>query len=566
MKAPRSIVVPALVVVISTLTGGWFLQQGVAQDQNVYLQIRLLQEVVERISDLYVEPVEADALYDSAIEGVIRELGDPNTSFLDARDYENLRIRTEGEYGGVGLEIVQRGEWITVVSPLPGTPGQRAGIRAGDEIAEVSGESARGWDSERAVSVLRGTPGTSVDVKIRRPGVEGLIPFTLERAIIQVRSVPFRTMLSDGIGYVPLRLVSETSTDEVRKAVESLKDEGMRGLILDLRSNPGGLLDGGVALADLFLDPDLTIVETRGRAPGQNEKFGASRPQEFDGLPLVVLLDEASASASEIIAGALQDHDRALIIGATSFGKGSVQSLFRLTGGNVLKLTTARWYTPSGRSIQKPIEEQMTLGDRSALTIDGRWAEHTDLEGRPRYTSTGGRTLYGGGGITPDLLITPDTLNDDERAAVQELFQSAGTFNLALFNHAVRYLQQHPDPQEGFRLSQADLAAFQQVLLDRGVDVAPDVLDRAERFVRYQLEREIALQKWGDLGEFRQTLQHDLQVQRAVELLREAPTPEALFRVAGVENGAAAGPGSPGPPSEAQAPSPEREEEAGTLR
>ena len=220
MRFLRSILGPAFVLAVALLTGGWFLQQGVGQEQNVYYQVRLFEEVVDHVANHFVDSVERDELYDAAIEGLIEDLDDANTEFLTASDWSNLRIRTEGEYGGLGLEIVQRDNWITVVSTLPGTPGERAGIRAGDRLVEVEGESAEGWDANRAVSVLRGRPGTEAEVRIQRPGVESPIPFTLTRAVIQVRSVPFATMLDSGVGYVPLQIFSESSEDELRKAVE----------------------------------------------------------------------------------------------------------------------------------------------------------------------------------------------------------------------------------------------------------------------------------------------------------------------------------------------------------
>ncbi len=535
MKSKKALTGPALILLASMLMGGWFLQRGVAQDQNVYLQVRLLQEVVDRISDLYVDPVERDKLYDSAIEGVIRDLGDPNTSFLNATAYENLRIRTEGEYGGVGLEIVQRGEWITVVTPLPGTPGARAGIRAGDQIAEVESEPARGWSSTRAVEVLRGEPGTTVDVKIRRPHVDELIPFTLTRAIIQVRSVPFATMVEPGIGYVPVQGISETSETEVKEALASLRSQGMTGLVLDLRGNPGGLLDGGVNLADLFLDPGLTVVETRGRAAGQTEAFRTTDPQEVPGLPIVVLIDDRSASASEIIAGALQDHDRALVVGWPSYGKGSVQSLYRLTGGNVLRLTTARWYTPSGRSIQRPFHDEDAGDEEGVLTLDGGWLERTDLLDRPAHQTASGRTVYGGGGIAPDILVFPDTLADGEEVAVRKMYEEAGRIYSAIFNFAVTYIQEHPELQVGFELTDAVMASFYTALAESGLEMDREVVDGAGRFVRHQLGREIANQKWGDEGAFRSQLPSDHQLERAVELLRGARSPGELFQGAGLE-------------------------------
>ncbi|MGB1779307.1 MAG: S41 family peptidase, partial [Longimicrobiales bacterium] len=347
----RSTVAPFLVVIFSAVAGGWLLQQGADRADNVYVRVRVLQEVVDRVSNSFVDEVERDRLYDSAIDGLIRDLGDPHSSFMPASDYEDLRIRTEGEYGGVGLEVVDRGGYVTVVSPIPGGPGGRMGIRAGDQFYEIDGVAADTMVTEQAVELLRGRPGSDVTVRMLRPGIEDPIEFTIAREVIVLKAVPFSLMLDDRVGYVPLLSFRETSATEMRAAIDSLRDEGMRSLVLDVRGNPGGLLDQGIAVSDLFLSEGQGIVETRGRDTSQNETYSAQNPDQYPDMPMVVLVDQASASASEIIAGALQDHDRAVLIGETTFGKGSVQSLYRLTGGDVLRLTTAKWYTPAGRSI-----------------------------------------------------------------------------------------------------------------------------------------------------------------------------------------------------------------------
>jgi carboxyl-terminal processing protease len=521
------------VILVAVFSGGWFLQQGVEQQQNVYSQVRLFEEVVDHVSARFVDPVDRSRLYDSAIEGVLRDLGDPNTSFLPAQAYENLRIRTEGEYGGVGLEITERNGLITVVTPLPGTPGTRAGMRAGDAIVEVEGESTEGWSVDDAVDRLRGRPGTDVAVTVRRRGVDAPIPFTVTRAVIELLSVPFAVEVAEGIGYVPLQMVSESSSREIRDAISSLQEDGLRGLILDLRGNPGGLLDEGVAISDLFLDPGDAIVETRGRSVGQNETFAATRPQSYGDLPVVVLVDERSASASEIVAGALQDHDRALVIGATSYGKGSVQTLYQLHGGNVLKLTTARWFTPSGRSIQMDPEDRDSRVRRATIALDGSPVERQDGIERPPFQTFGGRVVYGGGGITPDLIVVPDTLTSDESEAVRTLYRGAGTFNVALFDFAVKYLQEHPQLEPGFQLTPTEMGGFYESLVEQGLEVEREVFDAAGRYVMYHVGREIALQKWGDEGQFRQVMARDLQLRRAMELLEEADTPRGLFTLAG---------------------------------
>jgi carboxyl-terminal processing protease len=525
--------VPTLVVAASVAAGGWLLQEGVDRSANLYTRVRVLQEVVDRVQSSFVEEVDPEILYQSAIEGVLRDLGDPNSSFLPASDYENLRIRTEGEYGGVGLEVVDRNDYVTVVSPIPGSPGARSGLRAGDRFFEIAGIRADTMNTDQAVQLLRGRPGTQVNVRVLRPGIEEPIPFTLEREVIVLKAVPFAMMLGGGIGYVPLQTVRETSSTEVRTAIDSLRATGMRGLVFDLRGNPGGLLDEGIAVADLFLERGDAIVETRGRAANQSETFNARNGDQYPDLPIVVLVDGTSASAAEIVAGALQDHDRAVVLGQATFGKGSVQSLFRLSGGNVLKLTTARWYTPVGRSIDRPLDQALGVGDESthALAISGQVVDSAGLGERPEHTSIAGRTIYGGGGIVPDLLVNPETLSPAEARAVQRIFRRGGAFQEAIFGFAIAYVRDNPDLRMGFVLSQAELDVFYASLPENGQPVTREEFQQAERFVRYYLEREIALQAWGEQGQFEQLLRHDRQLGSALDLLEGIATRDALFDV-----------------------------------
>ncbi len=535
MDSKRTPIAPGIVLLLALVIGGWFLQQGLAQDQSVFARGRLLDEVIDHIADRYVDDVERDELYDYAIDGILERLGDPNTSLLNVSAYEDFRIQTEGDYGGVGLEIVDRDDYITVVSPLPGTPGFRAGIRAGDRIIGVGSESTRGWSAQQAVQVLRGSPGSSVEVTIERMGVPAPITFTLTRERILLRSVPFSLLLEESVAYVPLNLFSGTSTREVRAALDSLRDEGATSIVLDLRGNPGGVLDQGVGIADLFLERGAGIVETRGDEGGPNGVIRASNGDRYEGMPLVVMVDRGSASASEIVAGALQDHDRALLVGASTFGKGSVQSLFNLSDGNVLKLTTARWYTPLGRSIERPTSERAANGAQSPgehipITVLGEYAAPPDTAGRPTVNSQAGRTLYGGGGIVPDVLVSADTISLDEQAALRTLFREAGTYNTGRFNFAVAYLQTDPDVPLDFELTEAELQDFfDHLLADGGLSVARETLERASRFVEYDLGREIALQGWGDVGEFRRNMSYDAPLQSALELLRGTRSQSELF-------------------------------------
>ncbi len=532
MSMRKGVVTPLLVMTIAVGAGGWLLQQGVDRAENVYVKVRLFEEVVERVESSFVDEVDRQGIYSSAIDGVLQDLQDPYTSFLEAQDFENLRIRgIDGDYGGVGLEVVDRNGWVTVVSPIPGTPGSRVGIRAGDQFFEIEGQAADTMSTDQAVALLRGPPGSEVSVKILRPGVEEPIPFTLTRAIIELKAVPFTALLDGGIGYVPLRSVLESSSTEIRHVLDSLQTEGMKAVVLDLRGNPGGLLDEGIAVSDVFLAEGLTIVETRGRERGQNVSYDASRPDGYPGLPIVTLVNGSSASASEIIAGALQDHDRALIVGESTFGKGSVQSLYPLSDGSVLRLTTARWYTPVGRSIDRdPDSPRAAAEGYVALTLDGQVAFEPDVESRPTYESVSGRTLYGGGGITPDVFVQPETLSVSEEAAVRAIYQQAGAFNSALFNFAVRYVGEHPGLERDFTLQDDDLRAFYRALPEWSVTVDRDDFQTATRFVRFHLEREIALQAWGEPGQFLRGSEADRQLARALELLRGVESTEELFR------------------------------------
>ena len=565
MRNPKLVVVPALVLAVAAAgAGGWFVQKEVERRAEETLGARLLDEVLARVGRFYVEEVDRDSLYEAAVDAVVRELGDRNSYFLPASEWEEARIRTEGDYGGIGLEVVNREGFVTVVAPIPRSPGAEAGIKRGDRIVEVDGESVEGWLTDSAVQFLRGRPGTKVEVGVRRRGAEEIIRFQIERELIRVPSVPFATILGDDVGYVPVESFNGTTTQEVRAAVDSLSGEGMKSLVLDLRDNVGGLLDQGVGVSDLFLDPDEQIVEIRGRAEDE-ETIHAKSEQEYPHLPMVVLVDEGTASAAEIVAGALQDHDRALVVGATTFGKGSVQTLFRLSGGNVLRLTTARWFTPAGRSIQKdrtrqaealgtqqadaPGEEPAEASGEEPALPDGGPMQRTGEPGeKPRFSSAGGRVVYGGGGIVPDLWTMPDTMPTDEYEAARRILavgdrgagapeqavRSRNALAVVVAEWALAYVGERPGLQPSFVLSDADLRNFHEALVDADLEIdLDDVTATGAAFMRRLLEPAIAGQRWGDLGEFRRRAVEDQPLQRALGLLRSAGTQEELFALAG---------------------------------
>ena len=530
-----------VLLAVTLLAGGWFFRQGVAQDRGGAARLGLLQEVVEHIAGRYVEPVNRDSLYLDAVNGILEGLGDPNTSLMSVDVYEDFRIQTEGDYGGVGLEIVERDDFITVVGPIPGTPAARAGVRSGDLIIEVAGESTRGWPVQRAVQALRGTQGTEVMIRVQRMGVEEPIPFTLRRERIQLHAVPFATLIDGEVGYIPLDLFSETAAEEVRAAADSLRGAGATSFILDLRGNPGGVLDQGVGIADLFLERGADVVETRGQEGRSNGRLRASSPDRYPGVPVVVLVDRGSASASEIVAGALQDHDRAVIVGTTTFGKGSVQSLYPLSDGYVLKLTTARWFTPQGRSIERigtdqdDLEELLDRGldpdseEHFAINVFGQFNLPFDTVGRPTVTSVAGRTLYGGGGIVPDILIPMDTLTTQAQTAVLALSNQPG-FSVEVFNYAVEYLNRYGEDPD-FQVTDTHLDELYERLrgpvrgsLDR------ETFRSAAAFIRLSLESEIAERGWGEAKAFDRSIPYDAQLREAIRLLDGASSSEDLFQ------------------------------------
>jgi carboxyl-terminal processing protease len=534
MKLKRALLGPLVVALVAFVSGGWLLQRGVAGESSAFQQARILEEVLNRISRDYVDQRPTEDLYRMAVDGLIRELGDPHTAFMTAEDYNALRVQTTGEYGGLGIQIAERDGWITVIAPLPGTPAERAGLLAGDRIIEVEGASTEGWRDEDAVKVLRGPRGTAVNITIARTGVDEPIRHSITREEIHVNSVQSAYMVEPGIGIARLTLFSETSTTELRTAINQLRSEGMRGLILDLRTNPGGLLDQGVSISDLFLNRGQEIVETRARNPRDNVTFRASQPEVFEGMPIVVLVDEYSASAAEIVAGALQDHDRALVLGSTTFGKGSVQTLFPLSGGNFLKMTTGKWYTPSGRSIQV---ERSSNGDPAALMedeaigLDGQTVQtpEADTVAREEYRTAGGRVVFGGGGIVPDLLVTPDTLTAVEREFFSAVSKGGNRFFNVAFRYSVDYTQQNPGLRQNFEVTPQMRAEFFRRLLEAGVEVSREDFDGARRLVDQRLGYDIALAKFGQAVAAQRTNRNDAVVRAAVEILRNSPDQAAVF-------------------------------------
>lgn len=536
MKGQRLIVL-GLVGVISFVSGGWLLQRGTTQAGNVYQQARLFDDVLGYVADFYVDTVTEAELYDLAIDGLLNELDDPYAKFLRAEDFADLTETTTGKYGGLGIRIDVRDGWITVIAPISGTPAAEAGLEPGDRIIEVDGRSTYGWNDYKAVEELRGEPGSTVRIAIARPGLTEPLTFTVRRAEIQVHEIQAATVLGD-VGYLSLRFanVSEQLPTEVAQAVDSLRRRGARSLILDLRDLPGGLLDQGVEVTDLFLDPGQEIVATRGRARGTSDTYAARTRQRWPDMPIVVLVNGSTASAAEIIAGALQDHDRALVVGTTSFGKGLVQTVFRIGRNQALRLTTARWYTPSGRTIQKPMREPGLL---TAALEEDDVNPHRDVpvDSSEIYRTDAGRTVYGGGGIRPDLVVQPDTLTDGERRFVQTLGSEYAVYRDVMTTYALDLKAEETITDPAFEITAAMRAELLRRLRDHGVDVPDDVFRSASRLVSQQFGYEVARYVFSREAEARRRISDDTPVQRALRLLAQAHTTPELFALARAANG-----------------------------
>jgi len=385
--------------------------------------MQLFKEVYKEVATRYVDDIDPKEFMRAGIRGMLGTL-DPYSVFIDEADADDLQIMTTGKYGGVGIVIGLKGESkvLTVISPMEGTPAARLGIRAGDEIIEIDGVSTEGFDTNRAASMMRGEAGTTVKIKIRRMGIADVMEYEIVREEIIVSDVSHFQMIDDETGYIRLARFSRKAGGELDSALKSLKAQGMKSLILDLRGNPGGLLEAAVEVTERFIPAGKTIVSTRGMIPEANRVINSRGSDLCSDCALAVLTDGGSASASEIVAGAVQDHDRGLIIGENTFGKGLVQSLVNLPYGVELKLTTAKYYTPSGRLIQKADY----FGKDNPVIMEK--ADKSEQEsGGDRYFTANGREVLGGGGISPDIKVE----TEETTLIIAAMYQQSKFFNFA---------------------------------------------------------------------------------------------------------------------------------------
>ena len=337
-------------IILILLTIFFARESNANQTDNLYKKLDLFSDVLETLNNEYVDQVDENKVLDAAINGMLQSL-DPYSSYMSPENFRNMNAETKGEFGGLGIEITMQAGLVKVISPIEGTPADKAGIKAGDFIIRINDTQVKGLNLFEAVSMMRGKVGTKINLVIRRENIDDELKFTLTRGIIKIREVSAEVKLNS-IGYIRLRAFNQKSHNQLKEKIKSFKSKRLNGYILDLRNNPGGLLSQAIKISDMFLDSG-EIVSTRGRDKTDIKIFNAKKGDIIDGLPLIVLINKGSASASEIVSGALKDHKRAIILGETSFGKGSVQSIIPLTNRGALRLTTAKYYLPSGSSISE---------------------------------------------------------------------------------------------------------------------------------------------------------------------------------------------------------------------
>ena len=532
----KGIPAAAVVVVLSALVGGVFGSRVVQTQDRTTDRLRIYTAALAAIESQYVDKVDAPQLVEASIDGMLRTL-DPHSSYLDPVQYARLREQQEGRYPGIGISILRINAEITVTALFEGSPAYRAGIRRNDVIArvgqpkdpknpksEIAWEDTKGWDTADVVKRVRGPKGTTVEISIRRPGVDALIDLTVERDQIKITTVRTAFMIAPGTGYVRLQDFSETTDDELGEALTKLKAGGLQRLVLDLRDNPGGPLDQAIAVSSRFLRRGEKVVYTRGRIRNVDEDYYAPAGGNTD-LPLIVLVNRNSASASEIVSGAMQDHDRGLIIGETTFGKALVQGVYNISNGAGLALTTGRYYTPSGRLIQRPwdgaFDEYLTYTYRDQK--GSREHAAADLK-----LTDSGRKVYSGGGIEPDHFIagpvegfTPSRFSRSlrERGAFisfAERFTREGDSRAGARSAAKHRITQ------GWVVTDAIVAEFKDFMTSERVRVDEAAFKADVAFIKAMIRFEVDNELFGIEEARRNLTKIDPQVQSALGFFDEA--------------------------------------------
>ena len=483
--------------------------QSAADEGQFRDSLHQFTSVYSLVEQNYADPIDGEkaeaAIYDGAIPGMLRIL-DPHSNFYDPKAYAKMREDQHGRYFGVGMLIQQQGNKVFVVTPYEGTPSYKAGIRPADQIAAIDGKSTDGMTSDLVAKSLKGPKGTHVQVSMIRDGQEKPLVFDLIRDQIPHPSVDLKYEIKPGVGYIHLTQFQETSAQEVNDAVDGFGD--LKGLVLDLRSNPGGLLSQAVEICDHLLGKGQNIVSQRGRAY-PDQVYTATHGNSGKTFPIVVLVNHSTASAAEIVSGALQDHDRALIVGETTFGKGLVQTVYNLNENSGLALTTYHYYTPSGRLIQRNYAG-VSLYDYYYNHAGAQPADKTNQEVK---LTDSGRTVYGGGGITPDEKIDTPKANH---------FQDVLQYDKQVFFHFAAHYLANRTVDQNFKVDEAVMVEFKKYLTDQSIPWTESDLKSVDDWVRLNIKEKIVTSQFGQLQGLRVLADWDPMIQKALTFLPEA--------------------------------------------
>ncbi|OGF98634.1 MAG: hypothetical protein A2Z86_10180 [Candidatus Glassbacteria bacterium GWA2_58_10] len=483
---------------------GWLFGRLMATSDNTYMRVLLLQDVVHQVSQRYVDYIPPDSLYRRAVEGLLRGL-DPYTELIPATEFKRFQeLQVKSEYVGTGISISRTDNEIVVMSTFPGSSAYRQGIQPGDRVIRVDGISTRNWSTEEASLHLLGPENSKVSLTVSRPGAPEPLDISLTREKVAVPTVTRQFMLDKGVGYLRLSSFTEPTAHELEAAVNALLGQGMKSLVLDLRDNTGGLTESAIEICGLFLNGRQLIVSMRGRRKEDTSSFFSEGKPVFKTQPIAILTNSFTASSSEIVAGALQDHDRAIIVGTNSFGKGLVQTTFPLNSGDILKITTARYYTPSGRNIQREYPRQLDLGDEELEP------EAQDTVQKSFKTDMG-RKVLGGGGIAPDIEVPEDSAAGDP--FIVQILPHA-------FDFAVAYKSLHPNLDKSFSVDPAIFSAFISYLKDKSVEVEDKKVEKYHGYIaNILLTYRISQVTWDENTAYRMVAHADAQLNKALEIL-----------------------------------------------
>jgi len=528
----RPLTAVLLAILLSALAGGFFGRSALATDSTVPEHYQAFTAALNAVEANYVDKVDADRLVYGSIRGMLGTL-DPHSSFFDPHEYAQMRERQEGHYAGLGVTIQSLDGDITAAIVFEGSPAYKLGVRRGDVIANIEGQSAKGITTLEAQNKLRGPRGTSVHIDIRRRGYDQLIPLAVTRDEVTIPTVPAYFMVDAATGYIQLRDFGENTDHDLKAALRSLSGKGMKRLLLDIRENPGGPLDQAIKVSNEFLPRGSEIVSTHGRVANSDADYRATEESEFTDIPIVMLANRDSASASEIVTGALQDHDRAYIVGETTFGKALVQSVYRISGGAGLALTTAHYYTPSGRLIQRPWDA--TFDEYLSYTLRDQDANKPHNPTDLKHTDAG-RPVYSGGGIEPDKRVAGPIEGFNPGRFGRSLYARAEFANYAQKFTAegdTRITQQSTGRRTivpNFVVDDAMVADFREQLKTDKVKIDEEAFTKDLTFIKAMIRFEIDNAVFGIADARRHLIGVDPQAQAALAQFGEAQKLTELSR------------------------------------